>query len=69
MGRLRAAFMVLKQETTHVWIRTLGTSHYLGDSADYLWPEIGSGIGNAIRNFKNGVAEVEIEEPDKIEAK
>ena len=32
-------------------------------------PEIGSGIGNAIRNFKKGVAEVEKEEPEKIEAK
>ena len=35
-------------------------------------PEIGSGIGNAIRNFKKGVAEVETEineEPEKIEAK
>ena len=34
-------------------------------------PEIGSGIGNAIRNFKTGVAEVDIEEkeePEKIEA-
>ena len=31
-------------------------------------PEIGSGIGNAIRNFKKGVAEVETEEPEKIEA-
>ena len=32
-------------------------------------PEIGSGIGNAIRNFKKGVAEVERkEEPEKIEA-
>jgi sec-independent protein translocase protein TatA len=31
-------------------------------------PEIGSGIGNAIRNFKKGVAEVEKEEPEKIEA-
>jgi sec-independent protein translocase protein TatA len=34
-------------------------------------PEIGSGIGNAIRNFKKGVAEVESEikeEPEKIEA-
>jgi len=32
-------------------------------------PEIGSGIGSAIRNFKKGVAEVEKEEPEKIEAK
>jgi sec-independent protein translocase protein TatA len=34
-------------------------------------PEIGSGIGNAIRNFKKGVAEVDSEikeEPEKIEA-
>ena len=34
-------------------------------------PEIGSGIGNAIRNFKKGVADVESEkkvEPEKIEA-
>jgi sec-independent protein translocase protein TatA len=34
-------------------------------------PEIGSGIGNAIRNFKKGVNEVETEikkEPQKIEA-
>jgi sec-independent protein translocase protein TatA len=34
-------------------------------------PEIGSGIGNAIRNFKTGVSEVETEikkEPEKIEA-
>ena len=34
-------------------------------------PEIGSGIGNAIRNFKKGVGEVETEikeEPKKIEA-
>jgi sec-independent protein translocase protein TatA len=34
-------------------------------------PEIGSGIGNAIRNFKKGVADVETEikeEPEKIEA-
>ena len=31
-------------------------------------PEIGSGIGNAIRNFKKGVAEVEKEDPEKIEA-
>ena len=34
-------------------------------------PEIGSGIGNAIRNFKKGVAEVETEikeEPERIEA-
>ena len=34
-------------------------------------PEIGSGIGSAIRNFKKGVAEVETEikkEPEKIEA-
>jgi sec-independent protein translocase protein TatA len=34
-------------------------------------PEIGSGMGNAIRNFKKGVAEVESEikeEPEKIEA-
>ena len=34
-------------------------------------PEIGSGIGNAIRNFKKGVADVETEikeEPKKIEA-
>ena len=31
-------------------------------------PEIGSGIGNAIRNFKKGVAEVEKEEPEKIDA-
>ena len=31
-------------------------------------PEIGSGIGNAIRNFKKGVAEVEEEDPEKIEA-
>ena len=34
-------------------------------------PEIGSGIGNAIRNFKNGVNEVESEikeAPEKIEA-
>jgi len=34
-------------------------------------PEIGSGIGNAIRNFKKGVADVEAdikEEPEKIEA-
>ena len=32
-------------------------------------PEIGSGIGNAIRNFKKGVAVVEKEEPEKIKAK
>jgi sec-independent protein translocase protein TatA len=34
-------------------------------------PEIGSGIGNAIRNFKKGVTEVETEikeEPERIEA-
>ena len=34
-------------------------------------PEIGSGIGSAIRNFKKGVADVETEikeEPEKIEA-
>ena len=34
-------------------------------------PEIGSGLGNAIRNFKKGVAEVEKEvkqEPEKIKA-
>ena len=34
-------------------------------------PEIGSGIGNAIRNFKKGVSEVEAEikeKPEKIEA-
>ena len=31
-------------------------------------PEIGSGIGNAIRNFKKGVSEVEKEKPEKIEA-
>jgi len=31
-------------------------------------PEIGSGIGSAIRNFKKGVTEVEKEEPEKIEA-
>jgi len=34
-------------------------------------PEIGSGIGNAIRNFKKGVADVEKEikeDPKKIEA-
>ena len=34
-------------------------------------PEIGSGIGNAIRNFKKGVTEVEADikkEPEKIEA-
>ncbi|MEN8689153.1 MAG: twin-arginine translocase TatA/TatE family subunit [Desulfobacterales bacterium] len=33
-------------------------------------PEIGSGIGNAIRNFKKSVADVETEikeEPEKIE--
>ena len=33
-------------------------------------PEIGSGVGNAIRNFKKGVKEVETElkeEPEKIE--
>ena len=33
-------------------------------------PEIGSGIGSAIRNFKQGVADVESqikEEPEKIE--
>jgi sec-independent protein translocase protein TatA len=33
-------------------------------------PEIGSGIGSAIRNFKKGVKEVESElkeEPEKIE--
>ena len=32
-------------------------------------PEIGSGIGNAIRNFKKGVAEVENEKPKMIKAK
>jgi sec-independent protein translocase protein TatA len=32
-------------------------------------PEIGSGIGNAIRNFKKGVAEVDKEEPEKFKAK
>jgi sec-independent protein translocase protein TatA len=34
-------------------------------------PEIGSGMGSAIRNFKKGVNEVEKEikkEPEKIEA-
>jgi sec-independent protein translocase protein TatA len=31
-------------------------------------PEIGSGIGNAIRNFKKGVTEIEKEEPEKIES-
>jgi sec-independent protein translocase protein TatA len=31
-------------------------------------PEIGSGIGNAIRNFKKGVTEIEKEEPENIEA-
>jgi sec-independent protein translocase protein TatA len=34
-------------------------------------PEIGSGIGKSIRNFKKGVADVETEikeEPEKIEA-
>jgi sec-independent protein translocase protein TatA len=34
-------------------------------------PEIGLGIGNAIRNFKKGVTEVEADikkEPEKIEA-
>ena len=34
-------------------------------------PEIGSGIGNAIRNFKKGVTEVETEikeESERIEA-
>jgi sec-independent protein translocase protein TatA len=34
-------------------------------------PEIGLGIGNAIRNFKKGVTEAEMEikeEPEKIEA-
>jgi len=34
-------------------------------------PEIGSGLGNAIRSFKKGVTEVEAEtkeEPEKIEA-
>ena len=32
-------------------------------------PEIGAGIGKGIKNFKKGVAEVEKEEPEKIEAK
>jgi sec-independent protein translocase protein TatA len=31
-------------------------------------PEIGAGLGKSIRNFKKGVAEVEKEEPEKIEA-
>ena len=34
-------------------------------------PQIGSGFGRAIRNFKNGVVDVEEElkdEPEKIEA-
>ena len=30
-------------------------------------PEIGAGIGKGIKNFKKGVAEVEKEEPEKIE--
>ena len=29
-------------------------------------PEIGSGIGSAIRNFKKGAAEIENEKPEKI---
>jgi len=31
-------------------------------------PEIGAGLGKSIRNFKRGVAEVEKEEPEKIDA-
>ena len=31
-------------------------------------PEIGSGIGKGIKNFKKGVAEIEKEEPVNIEA-
>ena len=31
-------------------------------------PEIGSGIGNAIRNFKKGLTDIEKEDPEKIEA-
>ena len=31
-------------------------------------PEIGLGIGSAIRNFKKGAVEVEKEEPEKIKA-
>jgi len=30
-------------------------------------PEIGSGIGKGIKNFKKATAEVEKEEPEKIE--
>ena len=31
-------------------------------------PEIGAGLGKSIRNFKRGVAEVEKEEPEEIDA-
>ena len=31
-------------------------------------PEIGAGLGKSIRNFKKSVAEVEKEDPEKIEA-
>ena len=31
-------------------------------------PQIGSGLGQAIRNFKKGVADVEKEMPEKIES-
>jgi sec-independent protein translocase protein TatA len=30
-------------------------------------PQIGSGLGQAIRNFKKGVAETDKEAPEKIE--
>lgn len=32
-------------------------------------PEIGAGMGKAIKNFKGATAEVEKKEPDKIEEK
>jgi sec-independent protein translocase protein TatA len=31
-------------------------------------PQIGAGLGQSIRNFKKGIAEVEKEKPEKIES-
>jgi len=76
MGRLRAALLNLKQTGGNMF----GFGHWelliillialIIFGAGKL-PEIGSGMGNAIRNFKKGVKEVESEikeAPEKIEA-
>ena len=75
MGRLRAALALLDKKQTGDIMFGMGHWELLIILAIVMiifgagkLPEIGAGIGKGIKNFKKGVAEIEKETPEKIEA-